>query len=220
MGIVSLNARETLTIWTFYSIRCKKHDNCGWHTRVPYKILLFVSFFSFFSYHHIKSGLTLFRIVFYYIYHNHQNTWVVNWTMIRNVWKLETSRLPNIFSSANIIIYLFLQSCTNPHPSIYLSTTLYVDSAKYLFFTVSLQFKKKCVLFKEPQHTTSTSRAYAQLYKLWRLQFSSNTNSDIRVSPLGWNRIYQSLGCRSITLKFLTTYTKLKIVFAFQSVMI
>ena len=117
-------------------------------------------------------------------------------------------------------IYLFLQSCTNPHPSIYLSTTLYVESAKYLFFTVSLQFKKKCVLFKEPQHTTFTSRAYAQLYKLWRLQFSSNTNSDIRVSPLGWNRIYQSLGCRSITLKFLTTYTKLKIVFAFQSVMI
>ena len=194
MGTVSLNVRETLTIWTFYYIRCKKHDNCGWHARVAYKILLFVSFCSFFSYHHIRSGLTLFRIVIYYIYHKHQNTWVVYRTMIR-----KTSRLPNIFSSANIIIYLFLQSCTNPHPSIYLSTTLYVESAKYLFCTVSLQFKKKCVLFKEPQHTTSTSRAYAQLYKLWRLQFSSNTNSDIRVSPLGWNRIYQSLGCRSIT---------------------
>ena len=82
MGTVSLNVRETLTIWTFYYIRCKKHDNCGWHTRVAYKILLFVSFCSFFSCHHIRSGLTLFRIVIYYIYHNHQNTWVVYRTMI------------------------------------------------------------------------------------------------------------------------------------------
>ena len=203
MGIVSLNVRETLTVWTFYSIRCKKHDNCGWHTGVPYKILLFVSFCSFFSYHHIKSGLTLFRIIIYYIYHNHENPWVVYRTMIRNNivfenWKLE-DYLIYFFKCKYYYFLFFLQSCTNPHPSIYLSTTLYVESAKYLFFTVSLQFKKKCVLFKEPQHTTSTSRAYAQLYKLWRLQFSSNTNSDIRVSPLGWNRIYQSLGCRSIT---------------------